>query len=66
MIFYNKTADICDTEVIISPLKDHEMTYCNIFKKYDINFVECGTIILWLNKKSLFSVQTGIHNQWIS
>ena len=51
--------------VTLSPRKGHEMTY-NIFKKYNIHFLECGTIILWLNKKSLFSLQTGIHNQWIT
>jgi hypothetical protein len=46
-------ADICDMGVTLSPCKGHEMTYSNIFKKYDINFLECGTIILWLKKKKV-------------
>lgn len=61
LIFYN-TPDICDMGATVAPCKSHEMTYRNIFNKYDINFVECGTIILWLNKKSLLSLQIDSHN----
>jgi len=53
LVFYNNTAGFCDMEVTLSPYKCHEMTYHKIFKKYDIEFLECGTIILLLKKNYL-------------